>query len=139
MLGVNNTENFNHYKNVYQSTDIAFAIVNSVDGYDEISLTSDTKVATRNREYLLSTGELGMDKIEPDKIFGGNTIDAAARIFTDILKGNGTPEQNNVVIANAAVALKLVYQAKTLKECVEIARESLQSGKALEKLKAVIN
>lgn len=137
VLGVNNLVNFTHYKKVYETLDVNYAIVNSLDGYDEISLTADTLFAGKNNEKLLSPAHFGMEKINPETIFGGNSIDEAAAIFINILKGNGSVEQNNVVTANAAVGLQLVHPEKDLKECVEIAAESLKSGRALAKLKAV--
>ena len=137
VLGVNNRENFNHYKNVYETLDVKYAIVNSTDGYDEISLTDDTFMATNHHEILITPSDFGFEKIQPEKIFGGNTIDEAAHIFVAILEGNGRPEQNNVVTANAAIGLHLVYPEKDLKTCVEMATESLKSGLALAKLKAV--
>jgi len=137
VLGVNNLENFNHYKNVYETLDVNYAIVNSLDGYDEISLTSETRIATNHKEYILSPSDFGMKNIHPEKLFGGNTVEDAAKIFVDILEGKGTDEQNNVVIANAALGLNIYFPEKELIECVEIARESLKSGKALGKLRKV--
>jgi anthranilate phosphoribosyltransferase len=137
VLGVNNRENFNHYKNVYETLDVNYAIVNSTDGYDEISLTDDTLIATNHREICITPSDFGFEKIHPEKIFGGNTIEEAASIFVSILEGNGSPEQNNVVIANAALGLHLINPDKDLKACVEMATESLKSGRALAKLKAV--
>lgn len=137
VIGVNNEENFNHYKNVYKTLDINFAIVNSLDGYDEVSLTADTHFVSKNIETNLSPENFGMEKISPEKLFGGNSIEEAAAIFVNILKGKGTTEQNNAVVANAALGLQLVFTEKSLTDCVEIARESLESGKALDKFKAV--
>jgi anthranilate phosphoribosyltransferase len=137
VLGVNNPVNFDHYKNVYETLGVKYAIVNSLDGYDEISLTSETRIATYHKEYVLSPSDFGMKTIQPEKIFGGNTVEEAAKIFTGILEGKGTVEQNNVVIANAAVGLNVYYPHKALSECVEIAKESLISGKALDKLRKV--
>lgn len=137
LLGVNNDENFMHYRNVYETLDINFVIVKSVDGYDEISLTSDTRIAKRNNEIQLAPSDFGLNKILPEKLYGGDSIEKAAEIFINILKGEGTVEQNNVVLANAAMAIQLVYPEKSLKECVEMGRESLQSGSALKKLKAI--
>jgi anthranilate phosphoribosyltransferase len=139
LLGVNNNENFEHYKNVYKTLDVEFAIVNSLDGYDEVSLTADTHFASNNKEINLSPADFGMQQLSPEKLFGGDSVDDAAKIFIDILEGNGTPEQNNVVIANAALGLNIVHADKTLVECVALAKESLKSGKALEKLKAITN
>jgi len=139
LIGVNNTENFEHYRNVFETLDINFAIVNSLDGYDEISLTADARVAERGREMKLSPADFGMAQVEPGKLFGGNTIKEAARIFLDVLDGKAGIEQRNVVLVNAAMGLSLVYPEKSLTDCVGIARESLESGKALQKLKAVIS
>jgi anthranilate phosphoribosyltransferase len=137
VLGVNNLENFNHYKNVYETLKVNYAIVNSLDGYDEISLTSDTQIATNHKEYLLSPLDFGMKTNQPEKLYGGNTVEEAAKIFVGILEGNGTEEQNNVVIANSAIGLNVYFAEKELPECIQIAAESLKSGKAFEKLKKV--
>ena len=137
VLGVNNLENFNHFKNVYETLYVNYAVVNSLDGYDEISLTSETRIATNHKEYVLSPSDFGMKNIQPEKLYGGNTVEEAAKIFVGILEGKGTDEQNNVVIANAAIGLNIYYPEKELMECVELATESLKNGKALEKLRKV--
>ena len=139
LLGVNNNEVFNQYKNVYSKLDVRFAIINSVDGYDEVSLTADTHFADNNREINISPADFGFKKIQPEKLFGGDSVKDAAKIFVSILEGNGTPEQNSVVLANAALALNVFYPEKDLLECVEIAKESLKSRSALKKLKMIIN
>jgi anthranilate phosphoribosyltransferase len=138
LLGVNNDENFNLFKNVYETLDVHFTIINSNDGYDEVSLTDNTLFSTNGKEGYLSPADFGMEKIDPVSIYGGNTKEEAAEIFMNILKGTGTTEQNNVVIANAALGLNLYYPEKELAECVEMASDSLKSGKALKKLKAVV-
>lgn len=137
VLGVNNTENFNHYKNVYETLDVNYTIINSNDGYDEVSLTDSTRFAQKASEGYLSPSDFGFEKIHPETIYGGDSIEEAARIFMNILEGKGTKEQNNVVVANAALGLTLVFTEKSLPECVDMAGESLKSGKALQKLKAV--
>ncbi len=139
LIGVNNNENFEHYKNVYETLDIDFAIVNSLDGYDEVSLTADTHFASKGKEINIAPSDFGMQQLNPESLFGGNSVEDAAKIFIDILKGNGTEAQNNVVVANAALALNLVYPEKSLLDCVEMAKESLQSGQAFNKLKAITN
>ncbi|WP_372933915.1 anthranilate phosphoribosyltransferase [Mariniphaga sediminis] len=138
LLGVNNEENFNHYRNVYETLDVNYIVVNSNDGYDEVSLTDDTHFAGNRKEGYLAPADFGFEKIHSESIYGGDSIDEAARIFMDVLEGKGTPEQKNVAMANAALGIQVVFPEKDLKECVEIARESLKSGKALQKLKAVI-
>ncbi|SHF57859.1 anthranilate phosphoribosyltransferase [Mariniphaga anaerophila] len=138
VLGVNNNENFNHYKNVYETLNINYTVINSNDGYDEVSLTDSTRFAGKEKEGYFAPSDFGFEKIHPKSIYGGDSIDEAAKIFMDILKGNGSEEQNNVVVANAAVGLNLVFPEKNLLECVYMAGESLKSGKALQKLNAVI-
>jgi len=137
LLGVNNPANFELYKNVYRQSDINFAIVNSIDGYDEVSLTADTRFVSNKKEGHFSPTDFGFAKIAPEKLFGGESVEEAAKIFTDVLKGNGTVEQNSAVLANAALALNVYYPGKELLECVEMAKESLKSGSALKRLKAV--
>ena len=138
VLGVNNSENFTHYKNVYESLAINFAIVHSVDGYDEVSLTADTRLGIKGTEKFLTAKDFNLESIRPKELFGGRTIEEAAKIFTNVLGGKGTKEQTNVVLANAGLALQVVYPEKELTECVALARESLDSGKALQCLKSVI-
>lgn len=137
LLGVNNMQTFEHYKAVYQTLDTHFAIVHSLDGYDEISLTDQTRIAFRNEEKSLSPDDFGVQAITPEKLFGGGTVADAAGIFLSVLKGEGSREQNDAVLANAAVAINLVYPQKQLNECLEMAKESLFGGTALAKLKAI--
>jgi anthranilate phosphoribosyltransferase len=137
LIGVNNSENFDHYQHVYETLDINFAIVNSRDGYDEVSLTDDTRVGLKSGEKIIAPADFNMQRIDPQKLFGGHSVEEAAKIFMAVLEGNGTHEQNNVVLANAALGLQLVFPSKSLVECVAMARESLESGKALKSLKSV--
>jgi anthranilate phosphoribosyltransferase len=139
VLGVNNVENFNHYRNVYETLDVNFTVINSNDGYDEISLTDSTRFAQHGKEGYLSPADFGFEKIHPESIYGGDSIEEAAQIFMNILEGNGTTDQNNVAVANSAVGLNLVHPQKSLSECGDMAGESLKSGKALQRLKAVVD
>jgi len=139
LLGVNNNENFEHYRNVFETLDINFAIVNSLDGYDEISLTSDARVAERGTEQIISPADFGFSKLEPNSLYGGNSVEEAAKIFMNVLERKATAAQTNAVLANSALALQLIHPQKSLVDCVEMAKKSIESGKALQKLKAVIN
>ena len=139
LLGVNNQEVFSLYENVYKNTDTSYMIINSLDGYDEISLTCDAIFASNKQEGKFSPADFGFKKIGPEKLYGGSTIKEAANIFINILEGKGEKEQEQVVLSNAALGIKVVHPKKELTDCVAEARESLESGKALQKLKAVIN
>ena len=112
-------------------------LVHGLDGYDEISLTADTKIFDKNGESIYSAEELGFKNIEPEKISGGKTKVESAEIFLQILKGEGTYEQNAVVLANAAKALQNTEKYGTYEDCLNLAKDSLDSGKALNCLKVL--
>ncbi|MBK9794821.1 MAG: anthranilate phosphoribosyltransferase [Sphingobacteriales bacterium] len=124
------------YKEVLKSTSENFAIVHSLDGYDEISLTGDTRVFTKKNIQIHEPSSFSFKPVKPEELYGGKTIAANAKLFMNILKGKGTPAQNNVVIANAALAISL-YEQNSYHAAVRIAQQSLYSGKALESFKAL--
>lgn len=137
MVGVFNLELLRLYGYLYQETDKNYAIVHALDGYDEISLTGKTKVITNDSELLFSPNEIGLQQVGESEIFGGNTIDEAARLFKRIIKGKGTNAQNEVVLANAGLAIATANKISH-KEGIELARESLFGGKAKKSLKKLI-
>lgn len=139
MIGVYSLEIARIYQYLLQKNQENFLLVHSLDGYDEISLTLDTKIFDKTGEYIFSAEELGFKTISQESIFGGNSKQDAARIFRDILEGNGTTEQNSVVIANAAMALKNTENFGAYSDCLAAAKESLESGKALQCLKNLLN
>ncbi len=134
MVGVFNLELARMYGYLYQNTDKNFTVLHALDGYDEISLTGATKTISRGAEAMLSPQDFGVSTIEASAIIGGDDVADSAKIFTDILNGKGTDAQNNVVCANAGVAIATVENI-SVKEGFEKAKESLLSGKGLEKLK----
>lgn len=136
VLGVFNLEVLRLYSFLYQNTDSNYNIVYALDGYDEISLTGKAKIISNHTETLFSPEDLGVSKITQDAIFGGDTVKDAANIFVDIISGKGTEAQNNVVCANAGLAIATAKQISHL-EGFQLAKESLESGRAkisLEKL-----
>lgn len=135
LVGVYNLEMARIYNYLLQPTGNNFTIIHSLDGYDEISLTGDTKVITNEGEKIISAEVLGKRLVSAADIYGGDTVEAAAKIFIDILKGNGTWAQNAVVLANSAMALQCTGQYRTYDECYQLAVESLESGQALGTLK----
>lgn len=130
MVGVYNLEMARIYSYLLQQSDTKFMIIHSLEGYDEISLTGDTKVITNNGEQILSAQYLGKRTVYPMDIYGGNTTDEAAKIFSKILKGEGSWAQNAVVIANAAMALLATGKYENYDACYALSVESLESGKA---------
>lgn len=138
MLGVYNLAMARLYSYIYQEENKKFCIVHSLDGYDEVSLTTHFKVVTNMGEQLLEPEYLGFDKIGQHELYGGDTPQEAARIFKDVIKGNGTEAQMNAVLANAAFGINTVDQDKTIEECVEIAKDSLYGKKALRVLEKFV-
>ena len=132
LLGVANLDQMRLYRQVYQKLGIDYGIVNSIDGYEEISLTGDFKVATNNYERVFSPADLGLVPATPEELVGGANEDEAAEIFDAVLENRALPAQKNVVLANAAFGIQVMEKGqKSIEECVEIARESIDSGKAL--------
>ena len=132
LLGVANLDQMRLYQQVYQRIGIDYGIVNSIDGYDEISLTGDFKVTTNNYERVFKPADLGFQIARPEELVGGATEEEAAEIFDNVLQGTALPAQKNIVLANAAFAIQVLEKGqKSIDECIAIARESLDSGKAL--------
>ena len=134
VVGVFSLELARIYGYLYQKTALNFSILHSLDGYDEISLTGDTKIISNRTEGLLTPQDFGFQKIDPTAISGGNSVESAAKIFMNILNGEGTEAQNNVVCANAGMAISTVKNISLL-EGFEQAKEALLSKKALSALK----
>jgi len=138
MTGVFNLELARLYSYLFQQTEASFMVIYSMDGYDEISLTGAFKMITREDEQLLTPDDLGLGTYSPGELSGGKSIEEASKIFLSVLEGNGTDAQRDVALANAAMALYCVDPSQDLKEAVARARESLESGKALQCLKNLI-
>lgn len=137
LVGVFSLELARLYGYLYQKTDKHFVILHALDGYDEISLTGGFKKITHQQEEIVQPEDLGMERIQPEAIFGGATVEESAKIFENILRGDGTEAQNNVVIANAAMALQC-GKGYSVHDAVGHARESLESGKALKTFKRIL-
>lgn len=132
LLGVADLNQMRLYSSVYEKLGIGYGIVNSIDGYDEISLTGDFKVKTNEMEKIFSPADLGFDTVKPEELYGGQTVEEACHIFDNVLHNTATTGQKNVVLANAAFAIKVIESDKPVDECLDIARTSLESGRALD-------
>jgi anthranilate phosphoribosyltransferase len=138
LLGVSNLEMARIYTYLLQKSSKYFTIIHSLDGYDEISLTHDTKIITQNGEQIKSPESLAGIKVNADELKGGDTTEDAAKIFTNILEGNGTEAQEKVVIVNAAMGLQCAGTYANYDDAFAAAEESLKSKKALQCLKKLI-
>ncbi len=130
IVGVFSMELSRLYQYIYQNTDKQYAILHGLDGFDEVSLTASCSVKTPYEDYVVSPEQLGLQRVTLDDIDGGETIQAAAQIFKDVLDNKGTRAQNDAVIANAALGIRCFKPTSSLTDCVAEARESLESGRA---------
>lgn len=139
LVGVYNLEMARIYNYLLQLGGKPFTIIHSLDGYDEISLTNDTKVITNEGERIMTPEQLGKRMVSAQDISGGNSVEDAAMIFTTILKGEGTWAQNAVVLANAAMALHCTGRYRSYDEAYNEAVKSLESGNANRALAKLIS
>lgn len=135
LLGVADLAQMRLYTNVFQKMNVGFAVVSSLDCYDEISLTSEFKVSTAKYESIFCPEDLGFTQVDQLELFGGETKEDAAKIFDNVLNNTATTAQKQCVIANAAFAIQAIETQINIEECVAMATESLESGRALKDFK----
>ena len=138
LVGVFNSNIFRLYSHIYSQTNKSYCIVHSIDGYDEVSLTGSFKLFSNNQDLMLKPKDLGFNVIDSVKLSGGKNIKESSKIFLDILKNKGTSEQVDAVLANSGLAIYCAKKLNSIKDGIEIARESLESGKAYNCLKLFI-
>ena len=137
ITGVYNLEIARLYGYIFKNTNKNFSIVYSLDGYDEISLTGGFKLINNFSEIISDCNFFKLQKTMAKDILGGKSIEDSANIFKNILSGKGTNNQVNVVLANSSLAIQTITN-KDIDECIEIAKESIESGKAYSSLKKLI-
>lgn len=138
LLGVGRHSDIRRYQYLLQATERSYTIVHSMDGYDEISLTEKFKAVGRNGVRVFCPEDIGFSRVQPEDLNAGGTIEDAAKVFARILQGHGTKEQETVVIVNSAFAIQCARPEIRLSECIEMATDSLKSGKAYQTLKKLI-
>lgn len=129
--GTANQAQMRLYVNAHQKIGDHFGVISSYDGYDEISLTSGFKLVTNDFEKVFTPKDLGFNYVNPEEIYGGETQQEAMKIFDSVLDGSATESQKNVVIANAACGISVIDRNLSIDDSVAMARESLESGKAM--------
>jgi anthranilate phosphoribosyltransferase len=137
MVGVFSLELLRMYSYLYQNTNKNYSIVHALDGYDEISLTGSAKVINNQAELIINSTHFGINSLKQTEIYGGNSIESSAKIFINVLNGTGTDAQNNVVCANAALAIATVNNLPMI-EAFQLAKESLLNGKAKQSFKTLV-
>ncbi|MEQ8534678.1 MAG: anthranilate phosphoribosyltransferase [Imperialibacter sp.] len=138
LVGVFSLELARLYGYLYQRSGKEFVILHSLDGYDEVSLTGGFKMITNQGEKVLYPGDLGLSTVKAIELKGGETIDESAAIFLKVIKGEGTRAQTEAVLANAGLALYVGKQLSSVKEGVQMAKESLESGRAFQTFRNLV-
>ena len=138
LVGVFSLELARQYGYLYQQSDKEYVILHDLNGYDEISLTGPFKIFSNLGEDQLEPADLNLPVVTSSSISGGGTVEEAAKIFMQILEGNGTQQQNAVVIANAGMALYCGNKEAGIKENINKAEKALMSGAALSVFKKLM-
>lgn len=138
LVGVFSLELARLYGYLYQRSGKQFVILHSLDGYDEVSLTGGFKMITNRGEKVLYPDDLGLSTVKASELMGGKTIEDSAAIFLKVIKGEGTRAQTEAVLANAGLALYVGKQLSSVKEGVQMARESLDSGRAFQTFRKLV-
>jgi len=133
--GTANQSQLRLYVSAHQKIGDNFGVITSYDGYDEISLTSGFKLVTNDFEKVFTPKDMGFNYVDPKDIYGGETAADAMKIFDSVLEGTSTEAQKNVILANAACGIAVLDRNKSIEESIAMARESLDSGKALAAFK----
>ena len=131
LVGVFNLELARLYGYLYQNTDKRYTIVHALAGYDEIALTGPAKVIRNAGEALVNPSDFGLEPLTVEQIAGGDSVPAAATIFMKLLSGEGTQAQQEVVCANAALAIATKLNCD-LFTAYQKATDSLSGGHALK-------
>jgi len=138
MVGVYNLELARLYAYLMEKTNKKYAIIHALDGYDEVSLTGDFKIISPEGEQRVELESLGIQKVPAEAIQGGESVEQAAKIFSQILNNQGTSVQNQVVLTNDALTIRTLRPEKSFKDAYAEAAESLEAGRALISLKRLI-
>jgi anthranilate phosphoribosyltransferase len=137
LSGVFDLNTFELYKNLFLSSGTKFGVLHALDGYDEVSLTGDFRLANGHSDDILSPSNFNFERINAEELSGGNTLEESGKILVNILKNQGTKAHTDTVIINAAIALSVARDIK-IEEGIAQAKESLESGKALRSLELLV-
>ncbi len=138
MVGVYSLELARLYSYLYQTTDKHYAILHSLDGYDEVSLTGPCKVITRELDRIYQPSDLDMPTYDPRELSGGKSVAEAMKIFMEVLENKTSQARKDVVVANGGLALQVCYPDRSLEDCLAMARESIESDSALNVFKVLM-
>ena len=138
LTGVFSTDLMPLYQEVFEDMGSSYAVIHSNDGYDEVSLTGNFQIWSNQFNGEMPLTELGFDPVDPEALHGGDTVEEAAEILTNILAGKGSNAQTKVVVANAGLAIQRFLPDADLSDCMARAQEAIDGGMALDKLRTAL-
>ncbi|MFA6059218.1 MAG: anthranilate phosphoribosyltransferase [Taibaiella sp.] len=138
LLGAASAEQARMFHYLLQDTAITYKVVHALDGYDELSLTANARIYSRIGDRVATPEELGHTRISHAELLAGKDVKSAATIFLNVLENKATIAQQQVVIANSAMAIHCFNETIPFEDCTAQATASLASGKAYEAFKKSI-
>jgi anthranilate phosphoribosyltransferase len=138
-IGTFNSKIARMYNYILQGSGHNYTIVHSLDGYDEVSLTGDSKVYSNTKETIMDNQDFNFSVLNAKDLYGGETIADAATIFLNVLQNKATKAQTEVMLANTALAMNCYHPDLTINECIERSKDTLISNKAYTVFKNLIN
>ena len=139
LFGTSSMELSRMYQYIMQESGRRFSIVYALDGYDEVSLTGAFRLRSNDMDTVLRPEDIGRPILEPKSLYGGDTPEEAASIFINVLKGESTDAQQEVIVANAGLAIHCMNPQKSIADCMAEAKESILSKKALQTFLKLVN
>jgi anthranilate phosphoribosyltransferase len=139
IVGVFDLKVMRLYHYIYQDLDRNYAIIHSLDGYDEISLTSPFKLIGNSKEEIIEPESIGLERFNQEQITGGESIEDAAQIFLNVLNNKATDAQKKVVIANSAMAIQCIHPELQIEDCIDQARASIEAGNAFQSFNTLLS
>ncbi|HYA30822.1 MAG TPA: anthranilate phosphoribosyltransferase, partial [Acidobacteriota bacterium] len=141
LIGIYSGELVGMIANVLKNLGSARAmVVHGLEGLDEVSLCGPTKVAELRdgqvKEYVLEPEQVGLQRCQLAELHGGSAEQSAA-IVRAILRGE-KGSARDVVLLNSGAALYVAGKAGTVQDGIGLAAESIDSGKARQKLEQLV-
>lgn len=136
LTGTYSLELAKQYQHALKDERKEFTVLHGMDGFDELTFIGVTRILGQQRDELLGGNPL-QESIALSEISGGDTVEASAKILTDLLSGRGTQQQNVVLAGNVALALQTFTTEKTFEQAFAEGYEAVLSGKAITHLKKI--
>jgi len=128
LTGTFNLELAKIYQHILKDDRNEFRVVYGMDGYDELTLTDQTRILGRTSDEYLSANNFSIDAVNSESIHSGNSIKDAADIVRSILRGESSVEKTNVISANTALALQCYHPNESIQNLFNDAVSFIRKG-----------